>query len=81
MKSVFVSVLVIPPMSPLPVVFVPVTPLLLLIFVIAAVSVMMFMVCVASITSVISGRCSAAVAASVWGLAAPAPSRGGVSVS
>ena len=85
MKSVFVSVLAIAPMSPLSVVFVPFTPLfvsvLLLIFVIAAVPVMMFMVCVASITPVISGGRSAAVAAPVRrGLAPQTPSRGGVSV-
>lgn len=82
MKSVFVCVLAISPMSPVSVVFVPVTPLfvsvLLLIFVIAAVPVMMFMVRVASFTPVISGRCSAAVAASVRGLASQAPSLGGV---
>lgn len=87
MKSVFVfvSTRAISPMSPLSVVFVPVTPLsvssLLLIFVIAAVPVMVFMVCVASIAPVVSGGCSAAVAASVWGVAPQAPSSDGVSVS
>lgn len=84
MKSVFVSVSAISPMSPVSVVFVPVTPVfvsvLLLIFVIAAVSVMVFMVRVASFAPLISGGCSAAVAASVRGLASQAPSLGGVSV-
>lgn len=72
-------------MSPFSVIFVPVpllfVSILLLIFVFAAVSVMVFMVCVASVASVISGRCSAAVAASVRGLTPQAPSHGGVSVS
>lgn len=80
MQPVFVSVLAIPLVSPLFVVFVPVAPLsvsiLLLIFVIAAVPVMVFMVRAASVASVISGRCSAAVAASVPGVAPPAPSCG-----
>lgn len=88
MKSVFVSALAISPMSPMSpfsVVFVLVTPLsvsiLLLIFVIAAVPVMVFMVCVASVAPVVSGGCSAAVAAYVWGVAPRAPSCGGLSVS
>lgn len=85
MQPVFVSVLAIPLVSPLSVVFVPVAPLsvsiLLLIFVIAAVPVMVFMVRAASVASVISGRCPAAVAASVPGVAPPAPSCGGVSGS
>lgn len=84
-KSVFVPAVAIPPMSPVCVVFAAVAPLLvsipLLIFVIAAVPVMMFMVCVASITSLISGRCSAAVSASVRRVAPQAPSCGGVAVS
>lgn len=85
MKSVFVSVLAIPLMSLVSAVFVPVTPLsvsiLLLIFVIAAVPLMMFMVCAASLSSVVSGWCSAALAASVRRVAPKAPSCGGVSIS
>lgn len=85
MKSIFVSVVGIPPMSPASVVFEPVTPLsvsvLLLIFVITAVPTRMLLVCVVSIASVISGRCSAAVAVSVRGVASRAPSCGGMSVS
>lgn len=85
MKSVFVSVVGIPPMPSVSVVFVPVTPLSvsvpLLICVTAAVPWMMFMVRVASIASVLSGRCSAAVAASDRGVASLAPSCGGKSVS
>lgn len=53
----------------------------LLISVSAAVPVMMFMINVASITLVISGRCPAAVSASVWGIAPQAPPCGGVSGS
>lgn len=85
MKSLSASVLSIPSMSPVSVVFVSVTPLFvslqLLIFAIAAVPVLVVMVCVISSTSVISGRRSAAVAASVRGVTSQAPSRGGVSVS
>lgn len=72
-------------MSPLSVVFVPVAAFAvsvpLLIFVIAAVPVAMFTVCAASLASVISGRrrrrSSAAVAASVRGVALRATPVGG----
>lgn len=79
--SVFVSVLSIS-VSPVFVVSVPVTsvpvPVIqLLIF--ALVPVVVFTVCAASVTPVLSGRCSAAVSASVRGLAPQAPSGGGVS--
>lgn len=81
--SVFVSVLPIPPMSLGSLVFVPplFVSLLLLIFVIAAVPVMVFMVRAAPVTSVISGRGSAAVPAPVRGVAPQAPSCGGESGS
>lgn len=72
-------------MSLVPVVFVSVTRLsvstLLLIFVIAAVPVMVFTVRAASTVPVISGRCPAAVAAPVRGVAPQAPSCGRRSVS
>lgn len=84
MKSVFVSVVGIPPMPSVSVVFVPVTPLCL-----RPASYLCYCSCplddvmvrVASIASVLSGRCSAAVAASDRGVASLAPSCGGKSVS
>lgn len=72
-------------MSPVSVIFVPVTPLsvsiLPLIFVIAAVPVMMFMVSAAFSASVVPVRCSAAFAVPVRGVAPQAPSCGGMSIS
>lgn len=74
-------------MSPVSVASVSVTSVLvtiqLLIFASAAAPVIMvmFMARVAFITLMISGRCSAALAASVWGFAPMAPSCGGVSGS
>lgn len=80
--SVFICALTILPVSPLCVVFMPVAPfsvsILFLIFVTAAAPVM-FMACVASIIPVISGRRSAAAAASVRRLAPQASSCGGAS--
>lgn len=75
------SVMSIFPVSPIWVVFMPVAPLLVsavfLMFVCAPVPVMMLIVCVVSITTVISGRWSAAAAASLRGLAPQVPSSGG----
>lgn len=85
MKSAFGSVPAIFSMSPVSAVCMSATTLFvslrLLIFVIAAVLAAVFTVRLVSFTSGISGRCSAAVAASVRGVAPQAPSRGGVSVS
>lgn len=71
----------VPPMSPLSVVFVPVTPFSVsippLIFVITAVPLMVFMISVPPFACVISERWPAAVAFSVQGIASRAPPRGG----
>lgn len=72
-------------MSPVYVVSVSVPPLLVsvlcLVFITPAVPVMVFTVRVASVAPAVCGRRSAAVAASVRGLAPQAPSCGGVSRS
>lgn len=79
--SVFGFAAHVPPMSPLSVVFVPVTPFSVsvppLIFVIAAVPLMVFMISVPPFACVISERWPAAVAFSVQGIASRAPPRGG----
>lgn len=79
--SVFGFVAHVPPMSPLSVVFVPVTPFSVsippLIFVITAVPLMVFMISVPPFACVISERWPAAVAFSVQGIASRAPPRGG----
>lgn len=83
MSFVFVSVAVVPPMSPMsfPAVFVPVTPLSVFILLLIFVHVMMFVVRMASGTAAVTGRRPAALAASVRRVPPLAPSRGRVSVT